>query len=182
MHLLNINELSFDEVLEEYSVFHGSKKDWWEVRNLKRANEKFGSWISCEIPSSEIGKIVLGQYKHEGCNITPEEGSYLIDAHKNFVKNKEYFLTENNQFCNRFEIQKILILKEGMRTIFLSERPLFVGTTYSGLSKFKDDITHLDGFHRLMAFQDLYVDKKTSIESIKCFIAVSKDFISRIYS
>ena len=177
MKLLNANEIQFDKVLEEYNNFHGSKNDWWELRNLKRANEKFGHWILCEIPSSEIKNVVLGQYQHEGCNVTPKEGSFLFDAHKNFIQNKEYFLKENNQFCKRFEIQKKLISKEGMRTIFLSEKPLFVGTTYSHLHKFKNNITHLDGFHRLMAFQDLYINKETKIKSIKCYIAVSKDFL-----
>lgn len=174
MKLLNIKPVSYKIVLEIYKKNHGIKNDWWEERNLQRANDIFKNWIYCQIPASEIGNVVLGQYQHKGCNVTPKEGALLKDAHENFIKNKDYFLKNNSQFCERFEKQKELISKEGIRIIFLSEKPIFMGTTYSNLEKYKENITHLDGFHRLMAFQDLYINKKTNIEKIECYIAVSK--------
>jgi hypothetical protein len=172
MNVSDTTPIDFASVMNVYKQYHGSKNDWWEVRNLERANEKFGLWMKARISISDVGGLVLPQYQHEGVNITPADGSLLEDAYTNFKSRYDYFLEGNSQFCERVNTQKMIILSEGFKPIFLSQEPLFVGTSYSGLHKFKGMLTHLDGFHRLMALRDLIEEKKNLPTHIDCYIAI----------
>jgi len=175
MKLLNIIEIPFEKVLETYRIENGQKNDSWEITNLTRANKKFGSWINCEIPITEIGKIVIPHYKYGGAIIIPKEGMILSDAYDNFYKNKERFERENPQFCERIEKQKEIIFKsKKVKVIYLSQEPLFIGDSYKNLTKFKGTITKLDGTHRLIALIDL----KEKPKSIDAFIAVYNNFLT----
>ncbi len=176
MNLIDIIETSFENVMQQYIEDNGSKNDCWEVRNLERANDKFGKWIMAKIKSSEIGEIVLPYYSYGGIPITPKEGAFLSDAYDNFKKNKERFRLGNKQFCDRIDAQKRLISLSGIRSIFLSQEPLFIGDSYSGLEKYKNKITHLDGFHRLMALMDM----EQKPEFIQSYIAVYSTFLDSL--
>lgn len=155
MKLVNIIPISFDEVLNIYLEQNGSKKDSWEIENLERADRKFGRWIFAEIPSTEIGKIVMPHYAFGGAHVVPETGAFLNDAYRNFSAERDYFSRNNPQFCERVETQKRIIADSGeVKRIYLSEEPLFTGNSYSGLQRFSGRITHLDGFHRLFALMD----------------------------
>ena len=156
MEFINIRPATFEEILQIYFIENNQKQDGWECRNLKRANEKFDSWIMGNIPREDIGEIVLPHYRVGGAHIIPETGAFLIDAYTNFNLKRKYFEKNNSQFCERIETQKKLIQKSGkVKTIYLSEEPLFLGTSYSGLSNFRGKITHLDGLHRLFALMEL---------------------------
>ena len=156
MEFMDIRPATFEEVLQIYLTENSQKQDEWEYRNLERANEKFDSWIIGNISRKDIGEIVLPHYRVGGVHIIPETGAFLKDAYANFNLKREYFEKSNPQFCERIEIQKKLIKKsKKVKTIYLSEEPLFLGTSYSGLHNFKGKITHLDGLHRLFALMEL---------------------------
>ena len=156
MEFINIKPATFEEILHIYLTENSQKQDEWEYRNLKRANEKFDSWVMGNISRVDIGEIVMPHYGVGGAHIIPETGAFLKDAYTNFNLKREYFKKNNAQFCNRIEIQKKIIQKFGrVKTIYLSEEPLFLGTSYSGLNNFKGKITHLDGLHKLFALMEL---------------------------
>jgi hypothetical protein len=156
MEFKDIRPATFEEILQIYFTENGQKQDEWEYRNLERANEKFDSWIIGNISRKDIGEIVMPHYRVGGAHIIPETGAFLIDAYTNFNLKKKYFEKNNTQFCERIEIQKKFIQESGkVKTIYLSQEPLFLGTSYSGLNNFKDKITHLDGLHRLFALMEL---------------------------
>ena len=175
MILKNIEEVTFEFVLERYFKENGIKNDMWELRNLERADAKFGSWASAKIPISEIENIVMPYHKYGGAEITPKEGALLSDAYENFTRNRKKLERTNSQFCRRIETQKRLISETGRgKIIYLSQEPLFFGLSYSGLTNFRGKITHLDGFHRLMALMDI----KQRPDSIESFIAVYNSFFN----
>lgn len=172
MRAFDIQEVSFETVMARYREDNGAKNDWWEERNLKRANDKFGKWIKARIPVECVGELIMPHYNHGGTSITPEEGAPLSEAYAVFKKNREKFEKQNFQFCKRFESQKKLILKNGVKPVYLSQEPLLMGTSYSKLAQHKNRLTHLDGFHRLMALMGL----NQKPEFIDCFIAVYPTF------
>lgn len=156
MELENIKRATFREILKIYTEENGEKQDDWEIRNLERANEKFGSWIVGNLNSKDVGEIVMPHYRFGGAEIVPEGGDFLHDAYQRFSSRREYFERENSQFCRRLETQKKIILdEEKVKRIYLSEEPLFTGASYSGLERFKGKTTHLDGLHRLFALMDI---------------------------
>jgi hypothetical protein len=156
MEFTNIKPATFEEVLNIYFMENGQKQDEWECRNLERANEKFDFWVIGNILRTDIGEIVLPHYHVGGAQIISETGAFLEDAYFNFNLKREYFEENNTQFCDRIKIQKEFIQESGkVKTIYLSEEPLFLGTSYSGLKDFKGKITHLDGLHRLFALMEL---------------------------
>ncbi len=178
MKLLNIIEIPFEKVLETYEKENGKKNDQWEINNLEKANKKFGSWINCKIPILEIREVVMPHYKYGGSAVIPAEGALLSEAYEFFNNNRKRFEIENSQFCKRVEIQKNIISKsKRVKTLYLSQEPLFIGLSYSGLTKFKGKITHLDGFHRLIALMD--IEKKP--ESVESFIAVYNNFFDNLF-
>ncbi len=172
MRVFDIQEVGFESVMRQYRKDNGAKNDWWEERNLKRANEKFGKWIKAKIPVQYIGELIMPHYDHGGAPITPEEGAPLSVAYGIFEDNRNKFEKENPQFCERFESQKDVILKQGVKPVYLSQEPLLVGTSYSKLVQYKNHLTHLDGFHRLMALMGL----NQKPQYIECFIAVYPAF------
>jgi len=177
MKLQDIKKTNFESVLEIYLKENSGKNDNWEIQNLKRADEKFENWIEAKIPLEEVGKIVMPHYKYGGVAIIPEEGALLADAYKNFKANRAYYERENQQFCHRIKNQKKIISKTNhVKALYLSQEPLFIGLSYAGLKKFKDQITHLDGFHRLMAFMEL----ENKPELIKSYIAVYNEFFDSL--
>lgn len=177
MKLRDIKKTDFESVLERYLKENWEGNNHWEIQNLKRANEKFGSWIEAKIAREEVGKIVVPYYKYGGAAITPEGGALLMDSYKNFNANREYYERENQQFCQRIENQKKIISKTNhVKTLYLSQEPLFTGLSYAGLKKFKGQITHLDGFHRLMAFMEL----ENKPEFIESYIAVYCSFFDSL--
>ncbi|MCH7850671.1 MAG: hypothetical protein IH845_03450 [Nanoarchaeota archaeon] len=174
MKLENIIPCQFETVLDSYVSENGSKDDPWEIRNLKRAQTKFGSWISTRIPINEIGKIVMPHYKFGGTQIVPYEGRLLIEAYENFKEEEEFFQENNPQFCKRIDFHKQTIKEKSRKKIYLSQEPLFIGESYCGLTSFKGKITHLDGFHRLFAAMDL--EEECRPPYLESFIAVFNDF------
>jgi hypothetical protein len=156
MEFVNVMPATFEEILGFYHSENGSKQDEWEVENLQRADEKFGSWVIGDIPSSDIGEIVMPHYRIGGAHIISESGAFLNDAHKSFSAKRNYFSRNNPQFCKRVKTQKRIIGNSGkVKRIYLSEEPLFLGASYSGLRSFRGKVTHLDGLHRLFALMDL---------------------------
>ena len=176
MGLLNVKQVDFEFVNKIYLQDHGIKNDGWEKQNLKTAHDKFGNWIYAEIPDKEIGNIVLPHYKHGGIEITPAQGGLLKDVYQNFRENQDFFKKGNSQFCERVEFQKKRILEGDIKSIFLSQEPLLSGLSYEGLKEFKGQITHLDGFHRLIALMDLIDEKKNDTKVIPSYIAVYLSF------
>lgn len=168
MILENIKQVNFEIVKEIYLAKHGLKRDGWELRNLKRANQKFGSWISTDIPISEIGNIVMPHHNHGGITVIPKKGALLSEAYKLITQERKRIEQGNSQFYKRIKAQKKNILANGSGTIFLSEEPLLIGTTYAGLTQFKGQITHLDGLHRLIALMDLDIKQ----EFVPSYIAI----------
>ncbi len=161
MKFINLKPVTFEEVINLYFKENGQKKDEWECRNLERANEKFDCWVLGHILKEDIREIVMPYYCVGGASIIPETGAFLEDAYTNFNSKRKYFKKNNAQFCDRIKIQKNLIQKLGkVKTIYLSEEPLFLGTSYSKLNNFKGKITHLDGLHRLFALMELKEDPK----------------------
>lgn len=171
MQLENIKKVGFELVKGVYLEEHGFR-DRWELRQLEKADRKFGRWIHATIPVSEIGQIVLPHYKHGGIPVNPLEGNVLEDTYSNFKKNIRMFKEGNPQFCERIKFQERKIQEEGVKSIFLSEEPLFTGDSYSGLKRFKGMITHLDGFHRLMAMMFILDKNKYPSKSIESYIAI----------
>lgn len=170
MDFRNVRSSSFYEVLDHYFKENGYKKDDWEVRNLRRAQEKFGRWIYAEIPREDVGEIVMPHYSVGGAEVIPFEGAFLKEAYKLFSKRRDFFRNENLQFVERLEAQKRVLLESGtMRAIYLSEEPLLVGGSYSGLGGFKGKLTHLDGLHRLFALMD---SSNFYMDAVKSYIAV----------
>ncbi len=173
MELFDAQQVDFERVKEQYLADHGgTEKNKWEIRNLERANTKFRNWIYAHIPYSEIGKIVMPHYRYGGATVIPKEGMILSDAYRTFKENENRLEIENSQFCERVRHQKKRIPEEGVKSIFLSQEPLLIGDSYSGLVKFKKKITHLDGVHRLMALMD--IGKKP--EFIQSYIAIYSNF------
>lgn len=172
MKLFDVSHLNFKEVINQYRKDHSEKEDTWEERNIKRANRKFRSWIKAKVPILEIKHIVMPHYNFEGENITPKEGILLKDAYEIYKSNKLHLEENKSLVFLRIKKQKTLIKNNGVKSIFLSQEPLFIGLSYSGLIKYKNQITHLDGFHRLMALMDM--EKKPDF--IECYIAVYPDF------
>jgi len=156
MELLDKEIIPFTSVIEIYKRDHGQKNDSWELKNLERADKHFKFWMYANIPSSNIGEIVLPHYRHGGCFITPESGATVKEAYINFIKKRKHFETHNPQFCKRIESQvEYLSNQKEVKSLFLSEEPLMRGLSYGGLQKFKNRITHLDGFHRLVALMHI---------------------------
>ncbi|MBT4376087.1 hypothetical protein HOD29_01810 [archaeon] len=147
--------MDFREVKEKYLEENGFKKDSWELRNLHRANEKFGRWFLGNIPFEEIGNIALPHYKF-GAEVIPPQGAFLKDAYANFEKEKEFYKKFNRQFYDRIESQvKFLKESNSVKVFYLSEEPLFMGSSYKDMEPFKNKITHLDGLHRLFALKEI---------------------------
>ena len=168
MRLENVRQSTFEDAKQAYLTEHGPKRDGWELRNLKRANQKFGSWISANIPISEAGNIVMPHYDYGGTVVIPKQGLILSEAYKLITQERERIEQGNPQFYERIRSQKENIARTEIGTVFLSEEPLFLGTTYGGLTQFKGKITHLDGLHRLIALMNLNVKP----EFISSYIAV----------
>lgn len=173
MKIEKISEVDFEKVLNNYRKYHGSKNDSWEIRNLLRANKKFSGWIYAQIPTSDIGEIVMPHYKYQGMEIVPEQGAFLENSYEFFKNNEKTIKKENSQFYKRMKYQKQKVLENKIGNFFLSQEPLFIGKSYSGLTKFKGKITHLDGFHRLMAIMDVRNNNLNLCpENIESYIAV----------
>ncbi|MFO8015649.1 MAG: DUF6309 family protein [Candidatus Woesearchaeota archaeon] len=172
MRIFDIQRVDFETVMQQYREDNGPKNDWWEERNLSRANEKFGGWIRAKIPVSDIGSVVMPYYNHGGACITPEEGAPLSVAYASFKNDRQKFEQGNAQFCDRFDSQKESISRNGIKPVYLSQEPLLIGTSYSNLKKYKNRLTHLDGFHRLMAL----MDSEQTPDYVECFIAVYPAF------
>ena len=174
MILKDVSEVDFESVKRIY-VEDNAKEDVWELKQLQKAQDKFGRWIHANIPISEIGQIVLPHYRYGGIPVNPLEGNILKDTYWNFKENYKIFEEGNSQFCERIRFQEKRILEEEVKSIFLSEEPLFIGDSYSGLKKFKGMITHLDGFHRLVAIMSLIEKNRFSPKSIESYIAIYPD-------
>ncbi len=170
MNLTNIQNIDFEQVRNFYLQDHGSKNDPWELKQLEKANEKFGNWVYAEIPPKEIVKIVAPHYKVGGEIINPNTGAFLESTYENFIARLNHFKKYNPQFYQRFSIQKAIAPLKNL-TLFLSQEPLFVGASYEGLTRFKGHITHLDGFHRLMGLIALIDDGNIIKFPIKTCIA-----------
>ena len=80
MKLRDIKKTDFESVLERYLKENWEGNNHWEIQNLKRANEKFGSWIEAKIPREEVGKIVVPYYKYGGAAITPDRKSTRLNS------------------------------------------------------------------------------------------------------
>ncbi len=174
MRLVNTIEVSFEEVMRRYMNDFGSKNNLWETENLQNANNKFGRWLHTQIPIEDIGEIIMPFHNRGGAAITPECGTTLEEAYRNFKANRQMFEVQNPTFCKNFEFHKSDIMKNGMKPVYLSQEPLLTGPSYSKLTAYKGRITHLDGFHRLMALMDLPKKPKC----VECYVAVYDSFKS----
>ncbi|MEM4246977.1 MAG: DUF6309 family protein [Candidatus Woesearchaeota archaeon] len=169
-----IEKKTFEQALNVYLAFHGTKNQW-EIQNLKEANKKFSNWVLARIPIEDVGEIVMPYHHYNACAglndtdnyvIIPPEGLTLTDAYARFLKHKEEH-KQKAPIC----YAKIMHHKNTQETtpFFLSQEPLFTDAAYENLHKHKGKITHLDGLHRLIAL----MDSEQKPAYINAFIALS---------
>ncbi len=170
MRLCDVQEVLFEEVMQKYLQDFGTNNEW-EIENLKSANQKFGRWLHAVIPKSDIGEVIVPFHNRGGAAITPESGTTLEEAFRNFKANRQMLEVRNALFCKNFEFHKSDIIRNGIRAVYLSQEPLLTGPSYSQLGAYQGRITHLDGFHRLMAWMDL-----PKPDRVECYIAVYPSF------
>lgn len=174
MQLINIKKVTFEEVLNKYFEDHGLKKDLWEAQNLQRADTKFGHWIHTKIPIEDIGEIIMPHYKYKKITLIPSEGLTLFEVYTRFNQNNEIFKKEAMHVLKKIEFHLQNIPLKGVKSIFLSQEPLFYGTSYLELTQYARKITHLDGFHRLMALMEL----ETKPKFVNAYISIYPNFFS----
>jgi len=173
--LYDARDVSFDFILKECQKDHPNDEKL--IRKINYVQCIFGKWISTKILTDDLGSIVLPYHSLQSClqscsdkkpNIIliPKEGCTLSEAYKQIEKFRLYAPECYDKILN----QKKLILECGLRSIFLTEEPLPLGPlrrSYSGLKKWSRRLTHLDGFHRLLALMSM----KEKFDYINCFVA-----------
>ncbi len=179
MKILNAQPVNFDEVMQRYQSDHGSKKDKWELRNLQRANNKFNYWMYCEIPCDDIGHIIMPHHRARGCEglniimrdfvVVPREGMSLAQTCER-IREKQEEYKQKAPMCYRKIYALRRIIENGkLGSIFLSEEPLSVGSSYRNITFENNNLYHLDGFHRLLALM-LTTQRPDNIEA---YVAVN---------
>jgi hypothetical protein len=177
VRLINAKKVSFETVLNRYYLDHALKDEAWEIYNLKRANKKFGSWVQAIIAVEDIGGIVL-PYHVGACDqysdlpqkilLVPPSGLTLDRAYIRFKRIRRRYRRLAPVCYERIMRAKQLVSQDpGL--FFFSQEPILIGSTYQGLTRFRGQLTHLDGLHRLMALME--VDEKPGY--ISCYVAVS---------
>lgn len=151
--------VSFSEVLrvfkKEYIEYSGYRSDThnYTRRILVNANKQFqGQWALVYLGKRQIGNIVLPWHLGEGgrVELVPKQGATLRKVLKKFDNLKFYQeYKKSNPICWR----KIIYLKKQRPTpLFLTTVPLEKKLSYNDLIVQDNQLVHLDGLHRLLAW------------------------------
>ena len=177
VRLISAQRVSFETVLDRYYLEHALKGKDWGIDNLKRANKKFGKWVQATIAIEDIDGIVL-PYHVGSCDqhsdlpqkilLIPASGLTLDDAHARFERIRKRY-RRLAPVCYERIMRAKQRVKMDLGSFFFSQEPILIGSTYQGLTRFRGQMTHLDGLHRLMALME--VDERPC--GISCYVAVS---------
>jgi len=190
----------------EHNQEVGSNK--WSYGYFYECNETFGNWYDAKISRDLVYKTILPAHTHEKDMKKSSKGkanslNTKIKSDTLYFIIKQLYLRSRFQIVSRFGspveetynhikkheeefIRKCPTCVETMRhfngkelrTIILTQKPLFTITPFNTMTRWNDShLVLLDGFHRLLS---LLYPKKIEFDYIRVCIAAHENFLPDI--
>lgn len=174
--------VSFDEVQKIFNKeHHTSSTHNWTAERLKNANSVYhGKWSLVELSSREVrSKISLMYHHHRGDNeygvgieLIPQHGATVTQATKNLLNSIGEYKKENKGCLETIKHHK----NSSFDPIFLCREPLkgFEITEHEQMKAPLDNLIHIDGLHRLIAWSidgRFNFPKKLSRKHVTAYLA-----------